>query len=158
PPGASKLFVKNTIIRNTVATAGSANGGGILIEPGALGSADASLDHVRLENNLFGLRLKDGAQGAIRDNLISGHTNNGLVVNSTASAAEVNVERTTIANNATGIRSSGPLAVARISETIITGNGTGLQRVNNGQIVSFGNNRIAGNATNGTPSSTIAQQ
>jgi hypothetical protein len=48
-------------------------------------------------------------------------------------------------------------AVVHISNVMVMNNNTGLS-IPSGQIISFGNNRIALNTTNGTPSSTISQQ
>jgi hypothetical protein len=42
-----------------------------------------------------------------------------------------------------------------IADSTITGNGTGLA-AEGGAIASFGNNRIAGNGTDGAPTTTIA--
>jgi hypothetical protein len=45
----------------------------------------------------------------------------------------------------------------RISNMTVTGNDTGLN-AGGGAIVSFGNNRNAGNGADGAPTSTIGQQ
>jgi hypothetical protein len=42
-----------------------------------------------------------------------------------------------------------------ITRSSITGNGTGLSAGGGGSIVSFGDNSIAGNTTDGAPTSTI---
>ncbi len=55
--------------------------------------------------------------------------------------------------------SSGPCASAtvRLSNVGIYGNSTGVSP-QGGAVVSFGNNRIGGNGTNGAPTSTVPQQ
>jgi hypothetical protein len=49
-------------------------------------------------------------------------------------------------------------AIVHISNVTIMNNNIGLGIFPSGQIISFGNNRIAQNATNGAPTSTIPQQ
>ena len=46
--------------------------------------------------------------------------------------------------------------MVRITKSSITGNGTGLLTQQTAQIVSFGDNSIAGNTSDGSPTSTIA--
>ena len=70
---AGQLFVKDTIIRG--------NGYiGIWFRPS--GTAQASVDHCRLEQNVFGF-ISDGTDGAatatIRDSVVSGNSASGLV-------------------------------------------------------------------------------
>jgi hypothetical protein len=69
---------------------------------------------------------------------------------------EVLVDRVTLdGNSRAGIRASKANAVVRVNASTITNNGIGLDPMNNGQIISFGNNALAGNETNGAPSDTI---
>lgn len=63
-------------------------------------------------------------------------------------------------HNGTGIKaSSGGFFIGRfyVSNTLIRSNGTGLSP-SGGRIISFGNNRLAANSTNGALTSTIPQQ
>ncbi|HEV2447211.1 MAG TPA: hypothetical protein VGS58_14865 [Candidatus Sulfopaludibacter sp.] len=65
------------------------------------------------------------------------------------------VDSTTIQFNTIGVSTNGnqtgqPAGAVRLSNSAITDNGIGLQ-VAGGSIVSFGNNRIFGNSTNGNP-------
>ncbi len=72
-------------------------------------------------------------------------------------SSSINLESSTIANNqGNGVNSANGSAI-RISNLIITANGKGLFS-SGGHIVSYGNNRIGGNSTNGAPTSTSAQQ
>ena len=45
-----------------------------------------------------------------------------------------------------------------MSNVTVVGNAVGLFTTGGGAIISFGNNRIAGNTTNGAQTSTILQQ
>jgi hypothetical protein len=50
------------------------------------------------------------------------------------------------------------MSSVRISNVTLTNNSTGLAANSGGNIDSFGNNRNAGNTTDGMPTSTIMQQ
>ena len=45
-----------------------------------------------------------------------------------------------------------------VGSSLISGNATGLSTLNSGQIVSFGNNQLRSNTTNGAFTSTVALQ
>ncbi|MPZ55754.1 MAG: hypothetical protein GEU91_04495 [Rhizobiales bacterium] len=69
--------------------------------------------------------------------------------------ALVFLDRVTIEGNLRdGIRSQGSGATVRINNSTITHNGTGLSSVNGGKLISFGNNAIRDNDTNGAPTAT----
>lgn len=55
----------------------------------------------------------------------------------------------------TGVLSAGAAATVRLSNVTVVNNSVGLSSVNGGKIVSFGNNRVAGNATDGAPTQTL---
>jgi hypothetical protein len=50
------------------------------------------------------------------------------------------------------------LRVFPLSNTLITSNSTGLSSADGGQILSFGNNSVEGNGTNGVPTSAVTPQ
>lgn len=152
PSAAASLFVTNCSIRNN-------GGGGVYVRPGGGNIARANLEKVRMENNLFGLRADDGARVTVHDSVATENSANGFVLAGNATAVEVNLDHCVSANNEqVGVKAVGATAVMRISNTTVTGNGTGLQAPNGGSIVSFGNNRIAGNSADGAPTSTQPRQ
>lgn len=155
PSGTSKLFIKDTIIRNNAV---GPNGGGVFINPGASGNAVALLDGVRMDGNFFGINAGVRSTITVRNSEIFGSTTNGILASGSAAAAIViNVENCMIASNAiNGIRSAGSQSTIRISNVSVFNNNVGLA-TGGGNIVSFGNNRIAGNTTDGAPTATIAQ-
>ena len=53
-----------------------------------------------------------------------------------------------------GIRADSKAASIRLNQSAVTGNGTGLEVASGGTIMSFGNNAISGNVTDGRPSET----
>ena len=142
--GCSELFVKDTIARN--------NGEGIRSF-----SVFGSLDHCRFENNTTGVHTDLQASLKIRDSVIAGNSTFGLVANMISGAS---LDNCTVTHNGTGIRGSGPAGSAGsfiVSNTLIAFNTTALSP-SGGEIRSFGNNRLAGNTTNGAFTQTIPQQ
>jgi hypothetical protein len=69
----------------------------------------------------------------------------------------INMSNVTLANNSTGLSSING-ATTNISNVTVVDNTTGLSPTNGGHIVSFGNNKITNNTTNGSPTKTISQK
>ncbi len=155
PSGVSQLFVTNTIVRNN----NGASGGGILLRPGAAGSAAATFDDINLAGNRVGIRIDDRGKATGRNVVVANTTTFGIHVKSVAALAELNLSASQVANSTNAaVRSEGSLGMVRLSDSNIHDNGAGLVSVTAGAIVSFGNNRIAGNTTDGTPTLTLPQQ
>jgi hypothetical protein len=145
PSGNGQLFVKDTFVQNNGT---GANGGGILIKPGAAGTAKASLDNVQLEKNIFGLKVQDRSTVTITNSRVAGNAFAGITATSAGAAISLFVEQTASVNNGSvGIQSSGSNTAVRISNVTVTGNDIGLQALSSGQILSFDNNNVAGNIT-----------
>jgi hypothetical protein len=153
---AIRIFIKDTIVRNN----GQGIGGGIYIRPGANVTLKASLDNVRSENNIFGIKVQDFSTVSIRNSTFAGNAFSGITAVSTGGGliAVVIDHTATVSNGTTGIISQGPTSTVRISNVTISGNTTGLSPLTGGQIISFGTNNNAGNGTDGAPTSVIAQQ
>jgi len=149
PSVTSDLFVKDTYIRDNI-------GMGIHVHSSA--PVAASIDGVRLEANTDGLRVEDGGNVTVRNSSAAGNVNNGFAVVVGVGSAELNIENSVATGNGkAGVVATGVLATARISNTMITGNVDGLKIQAGAHIVSFGNNRIAGNGSTVAPSSTTPQ-
>jgi hypothetical protein len=162
PVGASELYVSNCAISGN----GDSAGGGIQIRPTGAGSAKVALDNVLIENNRTGIVI-DGAGStggidmSVADSTISGNTTVGIGVFEAVSGAPSSVvlARATISSNGgQGIFVSRALATVRVRQSEITGNAVGVQSANGGQLVSHGDNVLAGNTTNGAFSSTLPEQ
>ena len=133
---------------------------------------------------LNGIRIIEAGKVVVEDTIIDGFTQNGITTeNVTNLAMQVVVSRTSIRNvsgtainamstgtsqvmvsqslitgNGTGI-SAGAESAVRISGNVITNNVTGLLHSPRGaSIISFLNNTIDGNGTNGTSTSTVVLQ
>ena len=149
--GAGNLFVTNFSSYNI----GQSH---IVIIPGLSSTVNAAITNARLERSTgnSGFYAQRNANVLIRDSVISGNGGFGIAAEETSGAVDINVENTSITNNGTGVGILSGAPIIRLSNTMVTGNGTGLS----GAIVSFGNNRIAGNnAGNGPPAGgNIGQQ
>jgi hypothetical protein len=179
PNGNSQIFIKDTIVRNNAATgidffpSGTAtvtahlddttvrnNGAlGIFFAPGGSSTVTASLDSVRLEGNSAALKAGDGTNVSVQNSVVAGN-GGGLETSSSGSGRGVviNVESSIVSGNSFGgIVSVGANSTINISNVTVVKNGTGLA-TSGGQIVSFGNNKITNNTTNGSPTKTIAQK
>jgi len=160
PNGAAELHVADTLIVNN---GNGSNGGGINVKPSGSGSAKVSLQRVRMENNVFGLKADgNGNTGGIAvtvvDSLASGNSFSGFTATTGPGGAPVGltIDRSVSANNGTtGVAAGGALAVIRLSNSTVTGNGTGLLAVNGGTLASYVNNQVHGNSTDGAPNAFL---
>lgn len=130
------LSIVNTTVRNV-------GGTGILLTPvDNARRLEAVLDGVRVQNADVGILIARPARVVINRSLLSGHTENAIQADT---GVELNLDHSTITNNGIGVRSGG--AVIRLSNNDISFNRTGI----GGATTSFGNNRISGNTSAGTP-------
>ena len=134
---AGSLFVKDTITR------GNGYVGVYVIAPS--GTAQASLDHCRLEQNEIGLLVQPNAQASIQSSVASGNSNCGLY----AGGGELNSESCLVANNLIGARTTGTTGFLRASNCTITDNVTGVNP-GGGSLLSRSNNTLEGNVVNGS--------
>jgi hypothetical protein len=116
------------------------------------------LKNVQSIQNGTGVYIANGGLATILNSNLSNNTNAGLVADETFGTVEVNVESSIIAHNGTGI-TAGNGSVTRLSNVMVVNNTTGFNYLGTGQILSFVNNRIAGNGgPNNNPNATQAQQ
>jgi hypothetical protein len=134
--GGGRLIVTGTTVRNM-------SGAGIVIFPASGGTRiDAAIDNVRVHNCGFGIVASSGARMVVSNSVISNNTNHGLGVEGPFGAAEMHVTNCRISSNATGIlqTAGGTVRIANSDIVFNTTNGT------SGTVLSYGNNRFAGNA------------
>ena len=147
PVSNSKLFIKDTIIRNNNNVAA---GGGVKITPAAGISVVASLDNVRLERNQFGLLAEDRVKVSVRNSVAAGNNAQGFIAGGTVGPISLNLESCIAMGNGTfGIRNSNPTAasIIRISNCMVVNNDRGVSQSGASINRSFINNRIDGNTT-----------
>ena len=142
PTGAASLFVSDTTVTNN-------HGNGILVT----GTVNGALNRVTASGNGVGIFASGAGVSLTLTNTVAGNNIYGIGAN----ASVVIVANSTVSSNAVGI-SADQTAVARISQSTVTGNGTGLQATNGGQMLSFGNNNVSGNGTDGVATTTVAMQ
>jgi hypothetical protein len=148
-----KVFIKDTIVRNNNAGIGFASVGS--------GSLTASLDNVKIENNLTGVISQIYTTVPIRNTVVAGNVVFGFTEASQSGSnapTVLNLESSMASGNGTAIDSERANATINMSNVTVVDNTTGLRSASGGHIVSFGNNKITNNTTNGFPTKTIAQQ
>jgi hypothetical protein len=61
-------------------------------------------------------------------------------------------------NNSIGIRSIGPNVTVRVNGSTVTGNGTGLSALSGGALLTYGNNAVNANGSDGAFSGPVGLQ
>lgn len=149
-----KLFVSQSTVQKSA--------GGIKVAPTGSATVIATIEDTLLNGNAtFGLRV-EGDSSAMAKNVTADGNLNGFYVTDTNGALPVmNLESCVAAHNSTsGIRAgfgAAGLAKAVMSNTQVFENATGLARDGFGQILSYGNNKVSGNGTDGTVSGPVPQ-
>jgi hypothetical protein len=146
-PGAQLLVADSDLFDNT--------GNGVLVAPPSAGTgAKATIRRNFITNNACGVvAAQYGPDPAFNFATNCGTSSSASGV---SGVAVVNDFENTISEQAhTGVFSRGPVGVNRIGLNQIVNNVTGLQSVDGGQILSFGNNSVSGNTTNGTPTGPV---
>jgi hypothetical protein len=93
----SQLHVSNTVVRNC-GNFGASSGQGIFVSPS--GAATATLDHVRMDHNVAGLRATGGTTAAT-DCVAANNVTGGFT--GASSPAIMNIERSLSTHNGTGV-------------------------------------------------------
>ena len=109
----------------------------------------ANLERVSVESNYTGIEARVEGKVTVTRSTVSG---NEVGLNPFGTNGVINVESCTVSNNLYGFYTS---ATARVANTMITNNGLGVYSQLLGENISFGNNRLHGNGTNGTFDTTI---
>jgi hypothetical protein len=143
----TRLFVMDTSVRS------DSRSTGILVE-GDVGPGAATIARCQLEKNGIALEASGGAVVTVRDTIASGNERAGFLANGSGGAAELNLENCIASKNGVGIL-AGVASTVRVSNTTVTGNTTGLGSEAGGRLLTFGNNKVAGNADQGAFDGTI---
>jgi hypothetical protein len=156
PSALSKLLVQESTL---IGNGGATTGGGIQVAPTG-GGAQVLLSRIRSELNGFGFAIdtsgsppNSGVNAVIVGGEIHANRMDGVVVTGSAPAGVLLKDTTVFANAGYGVRAIGPNISARLYQANIAGNGTGVAAVNSGAVLSYGNNNIDANGTNGTVTS-----
>ena len=167
PDQAARLIISDSTFTGAGDPSPTANppGGGIVVHPEGSGSARVSLERVNVGGNVFGIAFDGststgGINATIADSITSGNTQDGIVVTTSAGHAPIGVMVTNSksANNGYGIRSIGPNVTVRVKNSEVVGNNVGLAAQSGGTLLSYGNNGVDANGSNGTFTGTIASK
>jgi hypothetical protein len=147
PAGNATLVVQDTVIAETA--------GGILVKPGAGANAIGSLTNTRMDRNTFGLRVEDRSKVSMHNSTAFGNATNGIVVVTSAQAAEVAILNSTIVGNTVnGVATVGAPSTVHLHNSKVFANGTGINFSGGPGSTIAGTdpdtNLIIGNGTNGT--------
>ena len=173
--GGTKLTVKNTILSNN-ASAGISfqpqngrgllevsdseifgNQSGIVAQPTIGQIASVTLDQVKLTGNTQNGLVLGGAgvvAGTMRNSVAGSNTLDGVLANADQVFFTVE-EFSIVANLSSGIHANSAGTNLNVTASTISGNGTGV-KATSGSIVSFGNNTLNGNGSDGAFTSTAA--
>jgi hypothetical protein len=132
------------------------NGDGIFVGPNINQIASVTLNRVELTGNLQnGLALGGGVvAGTMRDSVAAGNGNDGVLAAATQVFFTVE-ESSIVANLNAGIQTLSAGTVVNVGASTIGGNGTGVMPTG-GSLISFGNNQMSANGTDGNFTSTTA--
>jgi hypothetical protein len=154
PTGPARLDVSDSFIADNGSNVSTA---GILIRPTSGGSANVSVSRTDLKGNVNGIFV-DGSGGggavnlSVRDSLVTGSSNVGIVVATPGPAVTALIDRTSVSSSFNvGVAASGAAATVRIGNSTIYGNVTGVAAFSGATLRSYKNNQINGNGTDGTP-------
>jgi Right handed beta helix region len=150
--GNVQVFISNTKIQ-----ANTSNG--ITVVPTIPYVANVTLDNVSIVDNVnFGLSVHAGGSVVVRNSSIAenaaGTPYTNVTVDATGGAASVLLDNVNISGGPTGILAAAG-ATVRVNNSSITGNTTGVSTLSGAQILSFGNNRLSGNGSDGAFSGVI---
>lgn len=154
--GGSHLVVNNCDIRK--------NSYGIFAQflSGVTDLSSLTVENTRFVNNVsFGIFMFDYIRAVVKDSVATGNYRGFGIWQSVPSDGALLLDGCVSAHNTTGVYAlgqNGIVATAKVTNSTITGNDTGVLGELTGQVLSFGNNQLWGNTTDGTFNSTVAQQ
>jgi Right handed beta helix region len=140
PSGTSSLFVIDTNLINNLCS-------GISLT----NSATGALSRVNLNQNGVGVLAYGSGVSLTVTDTVAGNNTYGIG----ASSSAVMVRNSTLNSNLIGI-SADQSAMVRVGQSTITANATGWKATNGGQVLSYGNNNVNGNTTDGSSTTTVA--
>lgn len=146
PSASAGLFVSDCVIADN----GQA---GIHVAPTG-GNAEVNVVRVQSENNEAGFRaISSGGtvDFAATDSIATRNIGSGFVVAANSGAVQMMLQHVGASFNAIGVDASGTSSTVWLGNSSVTANGTGLE-LSGGKLLSFGNNQVFGNTTDGAPS------
>ena len=163
-PGAGSAVTTQLVVQDTTILN---NATGLLIQPTGGIAANVALRQLRIDDNTGeGLRIDGtGGSGAIKatlaDSTASHNASNGIDAVSGPGNASVDIMRVVAASNGSaGIQSNQASGTASVTvgSSMIYANAIGMQATGGAGLLSYGNNQVTGNASNGSFTGTASLQ
>jgi hypothetical protein len=131
--GGTMLTVKNSVIAN--------NTGAVGIQADAASTNNVMLDNVHSDKNAYGIAVAKGNNVVAYRSVLYGNTTAGVQVDT---SGQLTLDSSVVGNNQIGLSSSGAIS---FGNSDIAFNVTAFS----GPTTTYGNNRLYGNGTTGTP-------
>ncbi|CAN5116581.1 right-handed parallel beta-helix repeat-containing protein [soil metagenome] len=141
---AGELLAQNSVIRNCAT--------GVNVQPTS-GQARATLDRLSISCTT-GVAAQANSKVVLRDSTVSTATTGFNAIG----GATATIDSSRIGFCTTAVNVDGAATLLRLTNATILDNTTGLAVSNSGQIISFNNNRLTGNTTDGSPTTTVYQR
>lgn len=155
PSTTSDLYVSDTDV-------GDNGRSGIHIAATGSGVASAVVDRVHANNNgFFGIEATSELGGSsvtatVHDSVASGNTNAGFVSQSNSGIpVHLMLNHVTASFNGAGFQADGISSTMWVGASEASGNVTGMLTSHNGALLSYGDNQVNGNTTDGAPSGPV---
>jgi len=152
PNASSDLIISETFIAN------NKGGNGIAVIPSGSGKVTSVFNRVQADNNGDGILVSSTSYSGtalnvtLSDSVTAGNSGDGLGISSSGTGFSVMMFHSIAANNAVGLYAFGTNAVLRVGQSVVTGNNLDWSTASGGAVLSYGDNKIDGNAnTAGAP-------
>lgn len=152
PSAAGQLVVNNTTISNVT-------GNAILVQAGAAGSAMATVNNVRVTGSGFGMQVLKGS-ATVKDSVFDGSFSTGVKASSSSASvpSKIILDNVIVSNgNGTAVAAQGSGGSVALANSTLFNNAVGVSTIF-GVTISFGNNRVFGNTTDGAASTTVLEK
>ena len=136
----------------------STGGDSVHVSP-ASDPVSAVIERSIFRNGVNGIHFNAGSRLLLRDSSIAQMSGAGVLVETnSATSTQAFLEKSSITGGAYGVQSGPGVSVVRISDMSITGTTTRGLFQTGGTILSFNNNKISGNATDGAANAIVSQK
>jgi hypothetical protein len=123
------------------------------------GNAEVNVVRVQSENNYAGFRAVSSG-GTVdftaTDSIATHNVGGGFVGDAKSGAVQMMLQHVGASFNAIGVATNAASSTVWLGNSSVTANSTGLDLISGGKLLSFGNNQVAGNTTDGAPSAPAA--
>jgi hypothetical protein len=153
----ARLYVTDSVLNNN--NVPGITGVGIEVASNPSASAFVTLNRVRLENNRSGFIAAAGGLVAaqIRNSVISNNIVDGIFAGASGNGiASVTLDRSSSILNAFGLRTAGSGAFILVGKSTVMSNNTGLDASGGGFLLSYQDNQLTGNVTDGAPTGVLS--